>query len=562
VLAYIEEPREGKGVQMNRLSMALAVVLALAASAAAQLSTVRVVDASAPPGGNGQSWGMAYSSLQLALDEAAGGGEIAQIWVAAGVYIPTRPRDPADPKSASFALQNGIAILGGFAGNEQFVWERDPQINVTVLSGGEGSERVYSVVHAEGVDATAILDGFTIRHGYAWGQEASAFRGAGLHISGSPRIRDCIIRDNDALQGGGVWTDGEPVFLRCTFIGNRAVSGGTAAHVIGHAQFVECQFIDSITDPGAGTVFGSGMFADCLFQDRSGTVDRPTATGGAFIRSTFRRTFGVAANALLIDCEIVDNQFPEVLLFESTLVNCRIENNIGSIASGSVFINSLFRGNVPLDALGRATLLHDCTMVNCTLLNNAGGNTLGAAMITASTITNSILWGNCITHGPCTGAGMLGQTSVFTSLLQPASAGLGESGNFSADPLFADDMGRLLATSPAIDAGNNAALPVWVATDLDGNPRFKDDAGMPDRGTPGGLGGSAIVDLGALEFQGTTCYANCDNSEVAPILNVEDFICFIQRFANSDPYTDCDGSGSLNVEDVICFVGQFAQGCP
>ena len=61
------------------------------------------------------------------------------------------------------------------------------------------------------------------------------------------------------------------------------------------------------------------------------------------------------------------------------------------------------------------------------------------------------------------------------------------------------------------------------------------------------------------------CYANCDGSTTAPILNVNDFICFQAKFAAGDSYANCDGSTTppiLNINDFICFQGQFASGCP
>jgi hypothetical protein len=69
------------------------------------------------------------------------------------------------------------------------------------------------------------------------------------------------------------------------------------------------------------------------------------------------------------------------------------------------------------------------------------------------------------------------------------------------------------------------------------------------------------------------CYANCDQSTVAPILNVEDFTCFINEFAAAQglpheqqitAYANCDGSTTapvLNVEDFTCFINEFASGC-
>jgi hypothetical protein len=61
------------------------------------------------------------------------------------------------------------------------------------------------------------------------------------------------------------------------------------------------------------------------------------------------------------------------------------------------------------------------------------------------------------------------------------------------------------------------------------------------------------------------CYANCDESQVCPVLNVNDFVCFLIRFAQADPYANCDGSTTppvLNVNDFQCFINRFAVGCP
>ena len=61
------------------------------------------------------------------------------------------------------------------------------------------------------------------------------------------------------------------------------------------------------------------------------------------------------------------------------------------------------------------------------------------------------------------------------------------------------------------------------------------------------------------------CTPNCDASTVAPILNVNDFSCFLNAFAAGDPIANCDGSTSeptLNVSDFVCFLNSYAAGCP
>jgi len=62
-----------------------------------------------------------------------------------------------------------------------------------------------------------------------------------------------------------------------------------------------------------------------------------------------------------------------------------------------------------------------------------------------------------------------------------------------------------------------------------------------------------------------SCYANCDASTLAPVLNVTDFICFLNRFAAADTWANCDASTNppvLNVNDFVCFNNAFVGGCP
>jgi hypothetical protein len=72
---------------------------------------------------------------------------------------------------------------------------------------------------------------------------------------------------------------------------------------------------------------------------------------------------------------------------------------------------------------------------------------------------------------------------------------------------------------------------------------------------------------------GPICYANCDGSTMEPVLNVDDFTCFINEFAAAGTlpheqqvthYANCDQSTVapvLNVDDFTCFINLFAQGC-
>lgn len=81
-----------------------------------------------------------------------------------------------------------------------------------------------------------------------------------------------------------------------------------------------------------------------------------------------------------------------------------------------------------------------------------------------------------------------------------------------------------------------------------------------------GAVGSADIQAQNVNADGSLglCYANCDCSMVAPILNVNDFVCFINRFGEESPYANCDASTIppvLNVNDFLCFMNAFSAGC-
>ncbi|MFN0132661.1 MAG: GC-type dockerin domain-anchored protein [Phycisphaerales bacterium] len=87
---------------------------------------------------------------------------------------------------------------------------------------------------------------------------------------------------------------------------------------------------------------------------------------------------------------------------------------------------------------------------------------------------------------------------------------------------------------------------------------------QPDAAAPI-TGGTFAITGGFWAGAPIPCYANCDGSSLAPILNVNDSGCFLNRFAVGDPYANCDGSSAvpiLNVNDFLCFLNTFAVGCP
>jgi hypothetical protein len=86
-----------------------------------------------------------------------------------------------------------------------------------------------------------------------------------------------------------------------------------------------------------------------------------------------------------------------------------------------------------------------------------------------------------------------------------------------------------------------------------------------ENGGPDGPNSDEIfIDDVSYTSAAAPCYANCDGSTTAPVLNVLDFSCFLNRFAAGDSYANCDGSTIppvLNVLDFSCFLNRFAAGC-
>ncbi len=202
-----------------------------------------------------------------------------------------------------------------------------------------------------------------------------------------------------------------------------------------------------------------------------------------------------------------------------SLTNCVLHDNIAQSSGGGIHNDG-----------------GDMTLVNCVLFRNLADS--GGAIGNPSghlSMTNSIARGNTSTSGPQ--PQVPDTTTVTYSCIQDRWEGLGNTG---ADPRFVSpETGdfRLAAGSPCLDAGNNAAVPVDVTTDLAGNPRFAAYPGaLPCRYAPGTCGTPPIVDMGAYEFN------------------------------DYDPLADDDRDGIPNGNDLcpdtIPGITVDAQGCP
>lgn len=247
------------------------------------------VDADASDGGNGTSWATAYNKLQDALKDATI-VEGDAIWVAAGTYYPDEGSSETNgDETSTFRITNGVAVYGGFEGNETGLSERDWNKNITILSGDLNqddettgiTDNANKVVTFNEVNSQTMLDGFTVTSGNA---DGATTKGGGIYIVAqnvgtvsNPQINNCIITNNNADDwGGGIYNyayarETNPVFTNCIIRGNNAGNdgGGVYNDVVNSAGssypvFMNCVFSGNYSGDYGGAVYNRGFYGTCI----------------------------------------------------------------------------------------------------------------------------------------------------------------------------------------------------------------------------------------------------------------------------------------------------------
>jgi parallel beta-helix repeat protein len=269
---------------------------------------------------DGKSWANAFRTLQQALATAGVSGD--QIWVAAGTYYPDEGNGATDnDRTSSFNLKNNVAIYGGFAGTETMLSQRNWATNVTVLSGdlqqndganfANNGDNAYHVVQGNGVNGSAVLDGFTIQGANA-NITGNDVGGGMLNSNGAtPAISNCIFIANTATDGGGMSIfDSSPALTNCLFSGNVcSFNGGGISSHNSSPKVTNCTFSRNFVSNRGG-----GMYN---FQNSS-----PVLTNCTFLGNTSSGSGGGIEN---------------LLGSSSMLTNCSFSGN--SAASGGGLFN-------------------------------------------------------------------------------------------------------------------------------------------------------------------------------------------------------------------------------
>lgn len=254
------------------------------------LSTrIRYVKPVATGTGDGSSWENASGNLQNMIDELAKNNQQnlpGEVWVAAGTYVPQVQVISGTTYSASFLMRDGISVYGGFAGDESSKQEREVGkmpwnfVNKTILEGSyyehsktswnesnhkwtltSDSRHVvfFSPLPSEGKNGfgkSTILNGVTIRGGYAQGGEGVADfmtdRGAGVYMGINATLEKCIVTENSSTgNGGAVYMYGGRV-MNSLIYNNNADGDGGAVYVDNAGIVLASMLTNNSANNGSG----------------------------------------------------------------------------------------------------------------------------------------------------------------------------------------------------------------------------------------------------------------------------------------------------------------------
>ncbi len=262
------------------------------------------VDPSVSYNGKGNTWATAVKTLSDALYLANNCSGISEVWVKAGTYKPERDMfgntSPADARTKTFYFSLDLKVYGGFAGTETLLSQRNFNTNISSLSGAAVlaalSDNNYHVVNM----GTGLLDGFTIKDGYASGTFTNAV-GGGLYCNVPSNtaaiVRNCIFVNNYASTSGGAMaqmgrfgTTGR-IIENCTFSSNSSgisagalfFDQGTIGGTYANSYVTNCVFAGNTSVSGGAISYEYGLVNQyCVFSNNSFYNNTGSTTAGTF----------------------------------------------------------------------------------------------------------------------------------------------------------------------------------------------------------------------------------------------------------------------------------------
>lgn len=438
------------------------------------------VNANASGANTGSDWANAYNSLQDALIAT---NENEEIWVAAGVYVPS-----IDKREATFAInKEAIKLYGGFVGTEINRSERDVLANETILSGDlqnndnatidfvntTRNDNSYNIITINANNTE--INGFTIANGHANGTVIEKKLGAAIYKTpsvGNLEIKNCTFRNNVAHEGASA------IFSRFSSNGTLRIHNTIFSNNV--SKFGTCIYSYTDNNINATIEIVSSLFNNNTAKDNASSLGYAGSAG-------WFRAYGT-----------------------SSVLNISL-------------INNTYYGNIDTGTWSGLNNFNRCTVG----LGYASG-------VLNATVANSIFWNNT-TAGGATAKSIaqvvdnLGQNITVKNATSPDSFSNVPSGSvtnvLNSNPLFVDALNgdfTLNNNSPAIDSGDNAS--VIGTTDLLGNQRIF----------------NTTVDRGVYEF-GSTVLGN------ASFQNFTNFQIYPNPVINSINVVTSEGITSLEI---------------
>ena len=199
------------------------------------LACIIVVIAAAPTGVLARTWHVPseVATIQAAIDSAAAGDTVL---VATGTY--TWSGQATGNANGLIRMKSGVTLRSATGSAECVTLD---------------AEYMGRVIHCEGVDNTAKIQGFTIINGLINDYSIDG-PGAGIYCkASSPAITNCDFKDNNALEstGGGLacYESSSPTVQDCILHANSAdlQGGGIICVDESSANITRCTFSDNIS---------------------------------------------------------------------------------------------------------------------------------------------------------------------------------------------------------------------------------------------------------------------------------------------------------------------------
>ena len=458
-------------------------------------SDVIHVDARADGASDGVSWSDAFPYLDEALVVARPGDEI---WVAAGDYSPPTATVYGETARLSFTLREGVAVYGGFAGDETTRHERDWRANVTVLAAGPDGPPARSIWGpwplVLGAD-DAVLDGFTI-----WNTAGCGMQNENV----SSEVANCTFDSNPS--GAMSNRNASVEVVGCVFSEN---SGPAVVNRDSHVLVQNCVF--------RGNVYGGGGGWSPIPLPGGAAMENYDSEAAVVNSVFFANSIGSARRVLMRGTTGGDGRGRVPSTPEGTRPGIPGDPGGGPVPPGSVIPGPSIPDPgqcfpEPQGTAGVYSERSELVLTNCTFAANwsaCSGGDAGAvySVSSSTTMTNCILWGNRSLDDCEIYSDPESIAAVSCSCVEAGRGGTRE-GNIAEDPLFADptdpdgpddrfgtadDGLHLTAGSPCIDAGDGTEAP---PTDIGGRCRLDD----PDTSPNAGVGRPDYADIGCHEY--------------------------------------------------------------